>query len=211
MDIYIFKDDEYIDEEFFNKLKNGYIIKEMKFELDFEFIPKKYNVFICNIINDKNDDKYTIDIINNSYTYYSNNLTLQCCPFVNDYYDLSELLFSNLKFNLLQLNINKQKNYSYINLHFKKCYITLHKYNMTIGLNISRDDKINNKITIRSNYFKTILEFKQYFMELSCINENVFDKWFDYFFTKDTPCHFIINLIDITDNEKSYIINEKQL
>ncbi len=205
---YTFQENEYITENVITKLNDGYYIKEIRFELDYEIIPEdehKYSSYISNDI--ESDNSYYLHFLNKFYTHYSNNLILKIDPFVEN--NILDSTNYKIKLHKCFKWIEEEQNIrEYKRLHYKRCHITLYRNNIFKGT-IRNDNYIeNDKIIITSNYFNNIDELKKYFIDITETNEEVYNNWFDdnYF---DTYSYYI-NLKTIDKLEET-IIYEKEI
>ncbi len=192
---YIFKQNEEIGQEFINKLKNGFWIKTITFELYNEVNEniKNYYISLSNYLI------YSyFDIIPESLTFYNNILSFYISPFS----------FQNINFNTIDLLDNY-----FQEIEYKLCKIILKENdNLKIYINKDNDNEnlIKNKLVINSNYFNSEEQLKIYIEKWTDnLYPNVYNNLLIYYnmFDKIISLHKVEDDIDYSTKKLNNILH----
>ncbi len=168
-DTFTFLENEIVSQEFTDKLNDNYSIKEIKFELDHEItnIYTKYNNWNISI----NDT--IIGVIDEYIEYYNNILTIK----INPFYDKKHIPKFDIKiYRYVFNNISHMHEINYTS--FKKCIIIIKEIFFQCNYN-RYDREKEGYFCISSNYFNNMIEFKNYFINWTNSNEDIYEQWFN--------------------------------
>lgn len=163
---------ETFQKELNEQIKKLFFIKKIKLmcrkEIIFEDL-KEINIFI--------NDLYLF-IIKDNLIYYNNIIEINFCPLVIPYLEDIDILLNDKKIYFFNMNFDIDE----IELTIKKENIIVNNSenynNNNLKLNIIYKD---NK-TILSNYFNTFIELQNYFINLTDLNEDIFNKHLEEYF-----------------------------